>query len=257
MNIALVICYQGHLFDGWQSNRQNKSIEKALEDALKALYGKSFLLDAASRTDKGVHALRQVVLFKCDDQKIPLSKLTSALNSKLPKEIRVLIAKEVDAAFHPSLSCFSKTYVYKIYNHPIHSPFLENSHWHIHQDLDLDLLKQACLSLIGKKDFSNFCTEKNHHLKDGTCEIYSIDIVKKEKEITIKLHGDRFLYKMCRTLVGTLVQIGLKKLSPSCIEESFKEKKRELLGMTAPACGLYLQNLYYPNNQEIAKLTQN
>jgi tRNA pseudouridine38-40 synthase len=257
MNIALVICYQGHLFDGWQSNKQNKSIEKALEDALKALYGKSIQLDAASRTDKGVHALKQVVLFKCDDLKIPLSKLPSAINSKLPKEIRVLLAIEVEKSFHPSLSCISKTYIYKIYNSPVHSPFLENSHWHIHQDLDLDLIKQASCNLVGKKDFSNFCTEKNHHLKDGICELYSIDVDKKDKEITIKLHGDRFLYKMCRTLVGTLVQIGLEKLSPFCIEESFKEKKRELLGMTAPAYGLYLQNLYYPNNQEIAKFTQN
>lgn len=256
MKIALVICYQGHLFDGWQSNKTNHSIENALEKALQALYGQNFSLDAASRTDKGVHALKQVVVFNCNETKIPLFKLLDAINSKLPKEIRVLFVKEVPSSFHPSLSCYKKTYLYKIYNGPVHSPFFEYSHWHIHEQLNIDLMQKATVALIGKKDFSNFCTEKKQHLKDGLCQLYAIDMLKKDQELWISVSGDRFLYKMCRTLIGTLVRVGLNKLTACDIEQSFLEKKRELLGITAPAFGLYLQNLYYPDNPEIAILTQ-
>ena len=105
LKIALIITYDGTLFDGWQDNLSNRSIEGLLKKAFFNLYNKTFKLDAASRTDKGVHALSQVVITTLDEDKIPLSKLDSALNSQLPDQIRVKKVIAVPEDFHPSLSC--------------------------------------------------------------------------------------------------------------------------------------------------------
>lgn len=247
VKIALIITYHGKNYDGWQDNFNNISIEGSLKKAFFQLLGKSVLLDAASRTDKGVHAYNQVVIAELSDLKIPFDKLLKALNAHLPDDIRIKQIINVPDEFHPSLSAKEKTYLYKINLKKVSLPFEHDFFWHIPMPLDIELMKAASTFMIGTKDFSCFSNMTKKESLNPICSITSINFIDlSHQTIGIEITGNRFLYKMCRIVVGTLVAVGKGNLKPDNINQIFIQKKRMNACVTAPAHGLFLKALYYP-----------
>lgn len=248
LRIALHIAYHGQDFDGWQDNFTNKSIEGNLKGAFYALFGMEVKLDAASRTDKGVHALSQLVILDIDDPRIPLDRWPSALNSKLPKTIRVKKAFIATNDFHPSLCAKEKTYLYQLNLKKVALPFEHSFYWHHPKPLNLSLMKEASQILIGTKDFSGFSNATKKESINPICSLYSLEFIDLGNLcLGIEITGDRFLYKMCRILVGTLVAVGRGQLSIKEVEGIFTRKNRLDAGITAPAHGLFLKSLNYPS----------
>jgi len=209
---ALTISYLGTHYFGWQKTESGPSIQGELEKALKRILQEEVICEAASRTDRGVHAAGQVVQFTTTKD-FPGAH---ALNGVLPKDIRVLEAKEVSLSFHPTLAAHSKTYHYNLDLGPVQDPFRRHISWHFPYFKGFADPQE----LLGTRDFSTFTTEP---AKNPICTLYEITCSPEQ----IIISGDRFLYKMVRRLVGHLVG------RP---------------GLTAPAHGLTLYKVHYKLN---------
>lgn len=242
----ITLSYEGTSFAGWQSQNNAQAIQPLIEKNLKILLRDDIKISGSGRTDAGVHAMMQTAHFETNKMIDP-ENLIYRLNALLPSSIRIYAITPVLKNFHARYSVKEKTYRYIIYNHPIMDPFLINKAWHIPYKLDLDLMKQACQKLEGEHDFKAFAAK-------NTQGVASIDSVRTLCLFSMQIEGEKiifdlsakgFLYKMVRNLIGCVVEIGSKKLDLEVIDEAFKTKNRSLVGQTAPACGLYLQNILY------------
>lgn len=246
-NIKMTLCYDGSRFFGWQKTKARPSIEETLEKALLPFLKEKILLQAASRTDRGVHATCQVVNF-FTRQNLDLPLLQRSLNALLPKTIAIKSLEKVPLSFHPTLDATGKEYHYFICNTPIQSPFVRTTSWHIPTPLDVAKMEEAIPPLLGLNDFSSFCNQrKNLVYPHKVRHIWDINIeTLDERRLKIVVRGEDFLYKMVRIIVGTLIDVGLKKISPSNISSILETKQRAFAGVTAPAHGLFLANIFYP-----------
>jgi len=248
MNIKLLIAYDGTPFLGWQKTKNNDtpaSVEEALEKALETILQHKVKLQAASRTDAGVHAEGQVVNFFLE-KPFSLKSLCYKLNCLLPKEISVLSAEEMASDFHPTLMTKGKEYWYHLCNGPIQNPFFRATSWHFPYPLAIDLMKEAAQEWLGTHDFSSFCNERQEWDRNPICHLEKIDILLLEGDrLRFCIRGDHFLYKMVRNLVGTLAYVGCGKLSLEEAKFLLDRKDRTFAGMTAPAHGLTLKEVLY------------
>jgi len=245
VNFRLRIAYNGAHYFGWQKTASGPSIEGSLERALQQFLGEKPFLQAASRTDRGVHATGQVVNL-VTQKKVSHSALLLRLNALLPRSIRVLEAEEVALTFHPTLEALGKEYWYDISLGPVQSPFLRTTAWHYPNKICLKELQLAAEQLIGKHDFSGFSGEKSRPCKNPICHLSRIDIIPlSENRLRFILVGDRFLYKMVRIIVGTLMQIGSRKLNREVLSTILTSELRKNAGVTAPAHGLTLHQVFY------------
>lgn len=257
MNIALIIAYEGTSYFGWQKTHCGPSIEEVLQITLEKILQHPIKLQAASRTDRGVHAKGQVVNFftsKFDHflndpiavQK-NLNQLLNSLNDLLPKDLAIINISKKDTAFHPTIDCLKKEYRYYIFNEPYQLPWTRHIRWHCYKPLNIQAMNEAIVLLIGHKDFSAFCNvKKNEAYETKVRNLLEIKIHKLGYgELEIHVIGNNFLYKMVRNIVGTLVYIGLGKLNKEQLLLALENKDRTLIGMTAPAHGLFLYKVYY------------
>jgi tRNA pseudouridine38-40 synthase len=153
---------------------------------------------------------------------------------------------QADPTFHPTLHAKAKEYHYDLSYESCQSPFLRDFSWHYPQPLDLSAMGQAADSLIGNHDFSSFCNELREQDKDPVCNLHKLTIERSSLgQIKIRAMGNRFLYRMVRNLVGTLVYVGCGKIKARDIPDILSGKDRTLAGMTAPAKGLFLHKAYY------------
>jgi len=245
-NIVLTLAYDGTNYKGFQNIKSLPSIENVLEESLYTILNEKVTLQAASRTDSGVHACCQIINF-FSSTKLPLQAIHSKLNRLLPSDISILKINEAEFNFHPTLDCLSKEYHYFICNTKTQMPHHRLYSWHFPYALDFELMNKAALILTGKKNFEAFCNvRKNHTYESYIREIQSIEIIKLESSrIIFKIRGNKFLYKMVRNLVGTLLFVGCGKMSLGQLTRGLKSKNRERIGMTAKAHGLTLAKLYY------------
>jgi tRNA pseudouridine38-40 synthase len=256
MNIALTIAYDGTSYMGWQKTPTGPSIEEILQNTLRKILQHDIKLQAASRTDRGVHAKGQIVNFftskfdsltNASSLQIALDNLQNSINDLLPKDICVTKISSKEPSFHPTLDCKKKEYRYYLSNLPYHYPWLRHISWHCYKPLNMIAMKAAILLLIGSKDFSAFCNVKKNEIYDNKVRNLTEIILneKNEGQIEIIVKGNNFLYKMVRNIVGTLVYIGLGKLTLEQLHLALEKKDRRLIGMTAPAHGLFLYRVYY------------
>lgn len=241
--ILLTIAYDGTRYFGWQRQENFITVEGEVEKALSKLFNANVELRGASRTDTGVHALGQRATFEISTT-IPTCRLPYAINNILPDDIRVHKAEEVSAKFHPQYDAKNKTYRYKIYNDLFKNPILNNYTWHIHNNLDMDKIKEASKHIIGKYNFSAFCASGST-TKTKVRTVYCLDIYKEENLIFIDINGDGFLYNMVRIIAGTLVYVGIGKIDPNEIPEIIESLDRTKAGKTAPPQGLTLMKINY------------
>lgn len=245
-NIKLLIAYEGTHYLGWQKTKMGPSIEECLQGGLEKILQHPVALQAASRTDAGVHAKGQVINF-LTSKTLHFSSLAISLNSLIPKDIVVLNAEEMPLSFHPTLDSKGKEYRYYASLGPIQLPFQRLYSWHVHHDLDLDLVKKAIPQFIGKHNFKAFCNvKKNECYADFEREVHFLEMEEKEKnEICFRIGGNHFLYKMVRNIVGTLIDIGKGKIALVDLPPILQTGKRPLAGVTAPAHGLFLHEIFY------------
>lgn len=244
-NIKLTVVYNGTNYLGWQKTKMGPSIEEALEKILSQILRQKIRLQAASRTDAGVHAEEQVVNFFSEKTDIDLYRLKRGLNGLLPDDISIKAIENAPIDFHPTLDCSGKEYHYQICNSRAQLPFYRQFSWHYYYPLCIDEMQKAADGLIGKHDFSAFCNDKTT-AQNNIREIYQIDVLPLESErLKIRIHGNAFLYNMVRIIVGTLVYIGAGKLNSDSIVEILNSRDRTKAGITAPAHGLTLHKVFY------------
>ncbi len=244
MNIKLIISYDGTPYLGWQEGNDGPTIENALRQVLEKVYQEPIVLQAASRTDAGVHAHGQVVNFKPKKKK-DLTRLLISLNQLLPKSIRVLSLEEVKDSFHPTLDNGGKEYHYHLHIAPVQSPFIRNFSWHIHTPINIELMKEASSLFIGTHDFSALTNVNFPKPKDTSRTLRRIDLIEEGPHLCIEIEGNNFLYKMARNIVGTLVYVGMGKLTLTETRRLLSQKDRIFAGITAPAHGLTLHTVFY------------
>ena len=242
-NIFLKVSYDGTNYCGWQKQNNAVSIQQTLEKAISNITREDIELIASGRTDSGVHALGQICNFKTGSN-IPSQKFAYAINSKLPKDIRVIESKEVDFAFNARFTAKKKTYMYRIYNSEISSPFYYKYSMQVAQKLDMDLMSKNVKMLIGTYDWTSFYTYETNNPKNPVRTIYSADILKDSDMITFEIEGNGFLYNMVRIIVGTLIDIGLNK-NERDIKRIIEKKDRSYAGATAKPQGLFLKEVCY------------
>lgn len=246
--VKLICSYDGTKYLGWQKTKMGKSIEETLEKTLSQILDEKIALQAASRTDAGVHSIGQVVSFYTP-KSLDLAKLQKGLNSLLPKDISISHAETVPESFHPTLDSLGKEYHYDICFGKVQAPFYRAYSWHFFYPLDFEKMRSASKHLIGTHDFSAFCNQRIRLRENKIRTIFSIDMILiSEDRLQIRIRGNSFLYKMVRNIVGTLLYIGSGKLEEGCIPDLLLKKDRKLAGMTAPAHGLFLKEVFYPNH---------
>ncbi|MBM4136069.1 MAG: tRNA pseudouridine(38-40) synthase TruA [Nitrospira sp.] len=252
--IKLLLEYDGTAYHGWQIQKDRLTIQGVMEDRIQKITREQSRVIGASRTDAGVHALGQVAAFRTTSRLDP-ETIKRALNAVLPQDVRILEASEVDNSFNPRDDAVKKIYFYIIANQRKSSVFLYRYSWLVIQTLELKSMIEAAQVLIGKHDFSSFMGTDSS-IKDSVREIFSLNIEKVDKIafmtanikgdfIKIRIEADGFLRHMVRNIVGTLIEIGRRRISADRMKEILESLDRRLAGQTASPNGLFLEKVIY------------
>ena len=245
MKLKLTLAYDGTAYRGWQSQRSGLGVQDRLQAALAGLFPEGPQVTASSRTDAGVHALGLVVHFEVNDLRMPVGQLALAINALLPDDIRVLKAVRAAEAFHARFDAKAKEYRYQIWNHAAMNPLLRTQAWHVPRGLDLAAMREAAAIFTGKHDFRAFTAKRPGVLGDPVRTLDKCEMRRRGAEITLIFQGSGFLYKMCRGIAGTLVQVGEGRYPPTAVREMLESRDRRKAGVNAPAHGLVLWRVFY------------
>lgn len=241
--VKLTIAYDGTNYCGWQLQPNGITVEEVINRELSRLLQEDIKVIGASRTDSGVHALGNVAVFDTE-ARIPPEKISFALNRSLPKDIVVQTSEEVADDFHPRFCDSTKTYEYRIWNASFVQPVNRLYTYHVHEDLDIEAMRQAAKHLIGTHDFASFCSA-GAQVQTTVRTVTSVEVAKEAELVTIRVTGAGFLYNMVRIIVGTLLQVGMGAKPPTWVREVLEAKNRAAAGPTAPAHGLTLVKIRY------------
>lgn len=247
IKIRLTIAYDGARYAGWQVQTTGVGVQQRIEEALAKLFSGNPRLHSSSRTDAGVHALGMVAHFEVAraEFKMPMAKLPLALNAHLPEDIRIMSASRCSADFHARFDATGKQYRYFVWNHHAVNPLLRRQVWLVTRKLDVGSMRSAARQFLGKHDFQSFAGTRSYKMESTVRTVTRCEIRRRGPLLTFIIEGDGFLYKMCRGMVGTLVQIGLGKFQAEEIPKMLARKDRRVAGMTAPAHGLVLWKVFY------------
>ena len=245
--VALLVQYNGSHYSGWQKQKNANTVQEILERALFKLTNNTVKTFAAGRTDSGVHASGQVVHFDID-YVIPGESYSSVLNGLLPSTIRILESVEVKNSWHACYSAMYRHYRYVINNSKFPNLFINNWSWHRYQKvLDEVLMLNASKTMEGEHDFFAFQKSGSNRTNSIT-EIKNIDIKRVEDLILVDIKATGFLYGMVRLIVGQLVLVGEKKITPEILKDRWVNKKKNDVKESAPAKGLCFVNAVYEEN---------
>ncbi|MFT8314766.1 MAG: tRNA pseudouridine(38-40) synthase TruA [Clostridium sp.] len=242
-NVKLTIEYDGTNYSGWQIQNNAITIQQILEESLKDITGESLKIIGSSRTDAGVHARGFVGNF-LTESKIPSDRFRNILNSKLPEDIVILNSEEVELNFNSRFNSKGKTYSYTVLNTPQRPAIGRNYVYHFRRNIDVALMVDASKQFIGTHDFAAF-KSSGGNTKTTVRTISSLKIVKQGDYIIFTITGDGFLYNMVRIIVGTLIEVGLKRVEAKRIKDILISKDRTMSGPCVPPGGLCLEKVYY------------
>ena len=244
MRYALALEYDGGPYFGWQTQRQTPTVQSCVEQALSKVADGPVQVVCAGRTDTGVHALRQVVHFDCQVERDPRAWVLGC-NSHLPDSITVLWARPVNDDFHARFSAITRTYQYRIYNRWVRPALQRNLTAWVRHPLNEKKMDAAAQCLLGEHDFSAFRAsgcQANHPVR----EITAVNVRRDNEIVIIDITANSYLYHMVRNVAGALIEVGKGELSPDDILNLLHGKDRARAPMTAPASGLYLVAVRYP-----------
>lgn len=254
MRYKAVISYDGANYVGWQRQLNGVSVQEKTEIALTKIFGAPTSCTASGRTDSGVHAEGQVIHFDAVTS-IPTDKIPYAVNTELPDDISMLQCEETSDDFNARFSAKRKTYRYSLYSAPHRIATLNRNHTHIISPLNVDDMKKAAEYIVGEHDFK--CFEASGSVVKSTVRtVFSIDIAVTgltaikggaftPVKMDISVTGNGFLYNMVRIIAGTLVYVGMGKLTPDDVKEIINSRDRTRAGKTLPPEGLTLVSVEY------------
>ena len=244
MRYFLEISYNGSTFHGWQIQPNANSVQETIENAINILLKKEIKIVGAGRTDTGVHARNMCAHFD-HNKEFELEELKNNLNSFLNQEIYINDIYKVEDETHARFSAISREYEYYI---SLKKDVFNYKTTHlIQQDLNIEKMKQALLIIKDYEDFEAF-SKSNTDVKTYLCNIMSCSLVKNKNIIIFKIKANRFLRNMVRAIMGTIVEIGLEKISLEELHTILKSKDRSKAGPSMPAHALFLTNIEYPSN---------
>jgi tRNA pseudouridine38-40 synthase len=249
VNYKLLIQYDGTDFHGWQIQDDLRTVQGELTAALSLIDGRSVNIHGSGRTDAGVHAEGQVASVEIEREITPV-KLRAAINGNIGRDVRVLSVETATDDFHARYSALEKTYVYRIVNGPVMSPFWWRYAHHEARKLDLARIERAAELFLGRHEWTAFSAAQSD-VEDRVRTVTRVDILERADErsgsslIEIRVSADGFLRYMVRAIAGTLLAVGREELNNEAIGEALEHGKRPLVAATAPACGLTLLSVRY------------
>lgn len=236
--------YDGTGYHGWQRQKKDITVQATIEKYLALMTNQKISLVGSGRTDAGVHALGQSAHFKCDTR-LKAATFQKGLNSLLPDDIVITACRRAAENFHARFDVQSKIYHYRILNRALPSALLRSYTWHIRKPLDIDAINAARQFLPGRHDFKAFegaGSPRAHTVRN----IIAAEWAVKNREIhQFHIEANGFLRYMVRNIVGTLVEVGLGKMTPQEFQKVLHSKDRNQAGATAPPQGLYLVQVNY------------
>ena len=246
-NIALKLMYNGTAYHGWQVQKDLPTVAETLEKALSSVCGGRVKVTGCGRTDAGVHAERYVANFRTDSR-IPCERLPLAVNTRLPEDIAVAAAFEVDEGFNAIGSCLKKEYTYRIYNSRIHDPFYVDRAYFYPKRLDEAVMDRAARAFEGKHDF-RAVRSVGTETRTTVRTIYYCYVTRSADLLELKVCANGFLYNMVRAITGTALYAAEGKLTPEDIPAILESGNRTLAGPTVPPGGLYLTRIWYEDER--------
>ena len=246
--IHLIVEYDGTNYAGWQRQENALAVQRVIEEALSRLTRERIVIHGASRTDAGVHALGQSCHFDTDSR-IPADKFSYAVNTMLPPDIRIRFSEEVSPDFHARFSTKGKRYRYLFYDDHHAGALNRFTHAHSIYPLNDGLMREEARALVGTHDFAAFAASGSV-VKDTVRTIWRADVLRRDNDVILFVEGNGFLYNMVRIIAGTLANVGSGKLEPGAIRRAIDTGDRLALGVTAPAHGLTLMEVFYTLPEE-------
>jgi tRNA pseudouridine38-40 synthase len=244
--VALVIQYQGTNFHGWQRQVKQRTVQEEIENTISGIVDSPVTLHAAGRTDAGVHAAAQVAHFDAKGP-IPPEKWASILNSRLPPDVLIRASVKVEPNWHARFSAISRRYRYILYTDKRPNLFVRPFVWHYYRaPLDESLIQEALNPLIGHHNLAAF-QRAGSSRPHSWVEVQEVECLRQGPFVTIEVQASGFLYGMMRLLVGMLVLVGCQERSLDNFKEIWVERRREVVKYAAPACGLCLLRVGYPD----------
>ena len=241
--ILLTIEYDGTAYSGWQTQPNGLAVQQVIEEALYKVAGHTVTIRSSGRTDAGVHALAMPASFQTDTE-LPLSAFVFGTNRHLPPDIAVTDARDVTPDFNPIRDAKAKKYRYTLFESAVRSPHARFTSWHIRDSLDITAMKRAAMQFTGTHNFGAF-RASNCSAQTSVRRIDSVEIMRDGQYMYIEVTGSGFLKNMVRIMVGTLIDIGRHRMAPDSIAYLLQNPDRKKAGVTAPACGLCLVEVFY------------
>lgn len=243
-NLLIKIAYDGMGYHGWQIQQNAITVQEVFQTALYKILGEQADIKACSRTDTGVHAREFCISVKTVSP-IPEERLKAALNHYLPPDVAALSVEAADLDFHARYSCKGKEYQYQIWNNAVKNPFLQGHALHYWHRMDEKLLNRSAAHYLGSHDFSSFCTLDSREIGDFTRTVTRSEVTRQGDMVLFTVAADGFLYNMVRIMVGSLLRVQQGKFGPDDIAGIIDSRDRSCAGPTAPACGLFLNRVFY------------
>ena len=252
MSRLLFTCaYDGLPYCGWQSQRGGTSVQDTVEEAVARILRSPLRISASGRTDAGVHAHAQCFHADVPDTcRMSPANWRAALNAHLPASIRILEVQTVEEAFHARFSAVGKEYEYLICTSAVLSPFLHERAWHLPHEFDVNMLEQALRCYEGEHDFRRFAANRGNEPENPPADfylrtIYSATMQREGDLLRLRLHGNGFMYRMVRLLVGTAHQVARGRMSLDALSGMLENPLGDKTRYCAPAGGLYLRRVFY------------
>jgi tRNA pseudouridine38-40 synthase len=242
-NLKVILSYDGSDFCGWQIQVRERTVQGVVEEALGRLHDHPVRVNAAGRTDSGVHAHGQVISFESDST-VPDDRLVRAMNSGLPRDVRAVRAHVVTDDFHARYSARRRIYKYYILPARFSDPFARRYCLTVKRELDLQKLNRYAGKIIGAHDFTTFAAAGDAS-ESMTRDVFSSLFYAEGRFIVFKIEGNAFLWKMVRSLIGTILGLDGDGKPPEYFAEILQRCDRGLAGETAPAKGLFLHRVIY------------
>jgi tRNA pseudouridine38-40 synthase len=249
MNFKLTIQYDGTDFHGWQMQGELRTVQGELTRALTLIDGRDVIVHGSGRTDAGVHAQGQVASVRVEREITP-EKLRAAINGNVGKDLRIIEAQLASDDFHARYSALEKTYLYRILNAPVMSPFWLRYAHHEARPLDLESMNACAALFLGTHEWTAFAAAQSE-TENRTRTITQLQVAGRSDEssgepmVEIRASADGFLRYMVRSISGTLLAVGRGEMNGKQIKHAIEHGERSLAGATAPACGLTLLSVRY------------
>ena len=254
MRIALGLEYDGSRFLGWQTQPGGGTVQDTLQSALAVIAGMPVGVTCAGRTDRGVHALEQVVHFDVGVTR-PESAWVRGVNAVLPESIAVQWAREVPAQFHARYAARARTYRYVLFNRAVRPALAARHAGWFHAALDVAAMRAGARHFLGEQDFSAF--------RSAECQaatpvrtLHSLEIEARGERIDFVLRANAFLHHMVRNIVGTLIHVGAGRQPPDWVGEVLRSRERARAAPTFAAEGLYLERVEYEPHWGLPRRSQ-